>query len=89
MADVTPLPKKKPVLNLKKDLRPVSLTSCGLKFAEQFVVTDFVKPAVLEVIDESQYGAIPKSSTTTMALISMLHAWALGTDENGATVRVM
>ena len=53
------------------------------------MVTDFVKPAVLEVIGESQYEAIPKSSTTTMALISMLHAWALGTDGNGATVRVM
>ena len=50
------------------------------------MVTDFVKPAVLEVIDESQYGEIPKSSTT-MALISILHAWALGTDGNGATGR--
>ena len=53
------------------------------------MVTDFVKPAVLEVIGESQYGAIPKSSSTTMALISMLHAWALGTDGNGSTVRLM
>ena len=35
-----------------------------------------------------QYGTIPKSSTT-IALISMLHAWSLGTDGNGATVRTM
>ena len=28
MADVPPLPKKKPVLDLKKDLRPISLTPC-------------------------------------------------------------
>ena len=40
---------------------------------------NFVKPAVLVVIGQSQYGA----------LISMLHAWALGTDGNGATVRTM
>ena len=52
------------------------------------MVADFVKPAVLEVIGESQYGAIPKSSTT-MALISMLYAWARGTEENVATVRKM
>ena len=88
MVDVTPLPTKKPMLNLKKDLRPVSLISCVSKVAKEVVVTDFVKPAVLEVIGESHYGAIPKSSTT-MALISMLHAWALGTDGNRATVRVM
>ena len=76
------------MLNLKKDVRLVSLTSCVSKVAEEIVVTDFVKPAILGVIGESQYGAIPKSSTT-MALISMLHAWAFGTDGNGATVRVM
>ena len=45
-------------------------------------------PAVLDVIRGNQYGAIPKSSTT-MALISMLHAWSLGTDGNGVTVRTM
>lgn len=33
MADVPPLSKKKPVLDLKKDLRPVSLTSCVSKVA--------------------------------------------------------
>ena len=67
--DVAPLPKKKPVLNLKKDLIPISLTLCVSKVAEEFVVTDFVKPAVQEVIGESQYGAIlsflMQSSSTT------------------------
>ena len=88
MADVSPLPKKKPVLDLKKDLRPISLTPCVSKVAEEFVVEDVVKPAVLDVIRGNQYGAIPKSSTT-MALISMLHAWSLRTDGSGATVRTM
>ena len=53
MADVPPLPKKKPVLKLKKDLRPLSLTPCVFKVAEEFVVEDFVKPAVLDVIEVS------------------------------------
>ena len=73
MADVPPLPKKKPVLDLKKDLRPVSLTPCVSKVAEEFVGEDVVKPAVLDVIRGNQYGVIRKSSTT-MALINMLHA---------------
>ena len=42
MADVPPLPKKKPVLGLKKDLRPISLTPCVSKVAEEFVVEDVV-----------------------------------------------
>ena len=50
MADVPPLPKKKPVLDLKMDLRPISLTPCVSKVAEEFVVEDVVKPAVLDVI---------------------------------------
>ena len=37
---------------------------------------------------EIQYGAIP-NSPTTMALISMLHSWSVGTDGNGATVRTL
>ena len=88
LAGVTPLPKKKPVKELKKDLRPISLTPCISKVAEGFVVDDYVKPAVMSVIDDSQYGAIPNSSTT-MALISMLHNWSINTDGNGATVRTI
>ena len=85
MADVTPLPKKKPVVDIQKELRPISLTPCISKVAEEFVVDGFVKPAVMNILDDNQYGAIPNSSTT-MALISMLHSWSLGTDGNGATV---
>ena len=88
MAEVNPLPKKKPVLDLKKDLRPLSLTPCVAKVAEGFIVDDYLKPAVMSVIDDSQYGAIPNSSTT-IALNSMLHDWSLGTGGNGATVRTI
>ena len=73
MADVPPLPKKKPVLDLKKDLRPISLKPCVSRVAKEFVVEDVVKPAVLDMIRGNQYGAIPKSSTT-MALVEQVHA---------------
>ena len=48
------------------------------------MVHDYVKSA--DVLDPSQYGAIPKSSTT-QALIHILHSWSKGTDANGAKVR--
>ncbi|XP_068715629.1 uncharacterized protein [Montipora foliosa] len=86
--DVTPLPKKQPVEDLKKDLRPISLTSCLSKVAEEIIVCDFVKPAALKVLDINQYGAVPKSSTTT-TLLSMMHNWATSTDRNGATGRAI
>ena len=41
------------------------------------MVHDYVKSAVLDVLDPRQYGAIPKSSTT-QALIHMLHSWSKG-----------
>ena len=62
---------------LRPVLRIESTTAEGREpqeVAEEFVVEDFVKPAVLDIIGGSQYGAIPKSSTS-MALISMMHAW--------------
>ena len=49
-ADVSPLPKAKPVEVLKKQLRPISLTPCLSKVAEDCVVLDYVKPAVLQVL---------------------------------------
>ena len=42
MADVTPLPKRKPVVDIRKVLRPISLTLCISKVAEEFVVDGFV-----------------------------------------------
>lgn len=56
--------------------------------AEGFIVDDYVKPLVLKELDQSAYGVIP-NSTTTLALISMLQHWSLGTDGNGSTVRTL
>ena len=84
-ADVTPLPKKKQVQILEKDLRPISLATAVSKVAEGFIVDDYVQPLVLKELDHRPYGVIP-NSTTTLALISMLQHWSLGTDGNGSTV---
>ncbi len=85
LANVSPLPKVKMAQDLKKELRPISLTPNISKVAEHFVVKDYVKPAVLKKIDPNQYGAIPKSSTI-FALLSMVHNWTSGLDGIGSTI---
>ncbi|XP_068726169.1 uncharacterized protein [Montipora capricornis] len=87
-ADVVPVPKQKPVRDVNKHLRPISLTPILSKMSEDYVVDTYVKPAVLEWIDPQQFGAVPKSSTTH-ALISMLYSWLESTDGNGATTRAV
>ncbi|CAB4003563.1 Hypothetical predicted protein, partial [Paramuricea clavata] len=82
-ANVTPLPKTKPVTIIAKHIRPISLTPTLSKLAEDFIVRNYVGPAILEIIDPNQFGAVPKSSTT-QALISMIHTWASATDGTGA-----
>lgn len=86
-ADVSPLPKVKPVEHWKKHLCPISLTPCLSKVGEECIVADYVKAAVLKILDPSQYSAVPKSSTT-QRLIHMFHHWTQGCDGSGATARV-
>ena len=87
-ANVTPIPKQKPVTNVNKHLRPISLTQTISKVAEEIVVAKYIGPAILKIIDTNQFGAIPGSSTTK-ALISMIHEWAQATDGTSAAVRVV
>ena len=87
-ADVVPIQKGKPIQDINRQLRPISLTPILSKLAEEFVVMIYVKPAVMELIDSKQFGTVP-DSCTTYALISMLHTWNKDTDGNGSTTRVM
>ena len=80
-ADVVPVPKQRPVQDINKHLRPISLTPILSKIAEEYVVDTYVKPAVLSKIDPQQFGTLPESSTTH-ASISMTHSWAKSTDGN-------
>ena len=87
MADVPPVPKAPTVEDFNKDLRPISLTSTLSKVAESYVIERDLKPTLLRSLVPSQFGFIPGSSTT-IALISMLHKWLEATDGMGATVRI-
>ena len=87
-ANITPIPKVRLVTNLKNELRPISLTPCLSKMAEELIVNDYIKPAVLKIIDPRQFGTVPGSSTVT-ALISMFHKWLGDTDGTGSTIRVL
>ena len=88
LADVTPIPKRKLVKDVKKDLRPISLTPCLCNLAEDLVVTNYVKPAALRILDDRQYGAVPKSSTT-LVLLEMFRCWTNAADGNCSSVRTM
>ena len=88
-ANVIPILKDKPIQDINRHLQlPISLTPILSKLAEDFVVKRYVAPAVLEIIDPSQFGGIPNSSAT-QAIIHMLHTWAQGTDGSGASVCVL
>ena len=87
LADVPPRPKSASIEDFNKDLRPISLTSTLSKVAEGCVIDRALKPLMLECMDPSQFGFIPGSSTT-FALMSMMHHWSEATDGTGAHVRV-
>ena len=61
-ADVVPIPKQKPIQDINRQLRLISLTSVLSKLAEEFVVMNYMKPAVMEMIDTRQLWTVPVSS---------------------------
>ena len=87
-ADIVPVRKQKPVNDVNKDFRPISLTPVLSKVAEKYVVECFLKPALVKKADPHQFGTLP-GLNTTYALISMLHKWNSDTDGNSATVRIV
>ena len=70
--------KSKPVTEICKHLRPMSLTPALSKVAEEFVVSKYIGPAILCQIDPNQFGVILKSSTS-MTAISVIHKWTQST----------
>ena len=87
-ANITPLPKSSTVNDINTDLRPISLTPTISKIAEEYLVVNHVKPAVIKHIRPDQYGCIPQSSTTH-ALINLIHHWSKATDSTSSDVRVL
>ena len=88
LANVVPIPKSTPVQDINQQLRPISLTSILSKVAEDFVVRKELKPDILKILDPNQFGVISGSSTS-QALIKMIHRWTEATDGSGASVRVV
>ena len=88
MSNTVPIPKSTPIQSINSHLRTISLTPILSKIAEEFIIREHLKPAVLEIIDQNQFGAIPGSSTSH-ALVKMVHKWTEATDGNGASVLVV
>ena len=84
-ADVIPIPKQKPLRDINKYLRPISLTPIVSKLADKVVVEQFIKPAILKVVDPNQYGTVrAKIVYHARFIISIIHNLAKATDGNGA-----
>ena len=86
-ANTCPLPKVSPPTNIKKDLRPISLTptlSKGIELHARDWFLNFFKPH----IDEFQYGSQSESSTV-IALAQLLHNWLLNIDSGKKVIRIL
>jgi hypothetical protein len=87
-ANIIPIPKNKPIRDINKNLRPISLTPALSKLAEDIIIAKYVSRSVLDVVNQDQFGGIPKSSAT-LALISIIHTCAQATDGTGTSVRLL
>ena len=86
-AYVSPLPKKKPPEHIETDLRPISLTAVLCKQMEEFVVK-WAWDIVQDRVDPNQYGSVKKSSTTR-ALVDLLHHCYTSTDASKQYARIL
>lgn len=84
-ADVLPLPKIPKPLSLDSDLRPISLTAVLSKVLEGFVF-QWLSAIIMPNIDPFQFGGVKKSSTTH-ALVHLVHQWLLATETPKTGVR--
>ena len=55
-ADIVPVPKQKPAKDVNKDLRPISLTPILSKVVEEFVIQEYVKPAIYRKLIVASMG---------------------------------
>ena len=84
-ADVLPLPKIPKPLSIDSDLRPISLTAVLSKVLEGFVF-QWLSAIIMPHIDPFQFGGVKKSSTTH-ALVHLVHQWLLATETPKTVVR--
>ena len=87
LANVIPLPKANPSMSVEKDIRPISLTPIAAKVFESLVIKWF-DGIVRDQIDDKQLGGISGTSTTD-ALVELIHRWSEATDKLNTYVRVV
>ena len=87
LANTCPLPKKSPHHDIKKDLRPISLTPILSKGIE-FYARDWFMNFFLNEIDEYQYGSQSECSTI-IALAQLVHNWLLSLDRGKCIIRIL
>ena len=86
-ANTCPLPKSAPPRNIKKDLRPISLTpilSKGIEFYARDWFMNIFKPH----IDEFQYGSQSECSTV-IALAHLMHSWLQSLENTKSVIRIL
>ena len=84
---IIPLPKTKPLMPVKTDIRPISITPIAAKVFES-IIMKYVDDIVCDAMDSKQFGGIAGTSTTD-ALVEMTHRWYEATDILNTYVRVV
>ena len=82
-----PIPKKLPLSDISKDLRPIALTPVTCKVLESFPCKQ-VMQIISDCLDPCQFGN-QKGTSTTHALIDLVHFIAKSTDAPGYHVRIL
>ena len=86
-AYISPIPKKQPAEDIKKDIRPISLTP-QLSKGLEFYIVKWLWDDLAGKIDPCQFGCVKKSSTVH-ALVQLMHECFNSTDGARAFVRVL
>ena len=82
-----PTSKKQPPRSIEKDIRPISLTPIVSKIFES-IVMKWVDNILEDKIDDKQFGG-GMSTSTTDALVEMIHHWCEATYRCGTYVRIV
>lgn len=85
-ADVVSLVKSFPLRDITKDLRPIALTANLMKILES-IIGEWLWDVLRPHIGSDQYGGV-KGSSTTHALVDMLHHWYQAA-EKGKSTRIL
>ena len=86
---MAPVPKLKPVIDINKYLRPISLTSVISKLAQDFVVALHFGPAALEVNRSKSVWSHHSVLYPTRPYLHGTCTWLQATHGSGAAVRVV